>query len=211
MSGGRLACLVLVSLSAAGCKEFINAMNAQAEQDRLVTVTVIGAVINPTNQEGRGWDDPPGNSAPLVTEFAGMVANTVVTGETGFQGFGTMADQLTQQVSTSLIAAWDKPDPTGTVEVYDHQNVAKYELPTKQDTLAPQWYTRIPNVPIHRAQIFVRLKDADFAHQDDIATITFQWNDLMAIEAQGNGAYVIDSTGETMGMVHRFVVSIGPN
>lgn len=203
--------MVLVSLSITGCKEFINAMNEQAEQNRLVTMTIVGAVINPTNQEGRGWDDPPGNSAPVVTQFAGWVASTVVTGETGFQGFGVMADQLTQQISTSLIGAWDKPDPTGTVEVYDRQNVVRYDLPTKQDTLTPQWYVRIPNIPIHRAQVFVRLKDADFAHADDIGTIAFQWNDLMAIEAQGNGSYVIDTTNESMGMVHRFVVAITPN
>lgn len=43
MSCTRLACMVFVSLSAAGCKEFINAMNDQAEQNRLVTVTIIGS------------------------------------------------------------------------------------------------------------------------------------------------------------------------
>lgn len=205
--------VVLALASLAGCKPFIDAMNANAERNRAVTLTIEGAVYGagPEGENGKGWDGdviPPGYASALVT-VAGAVyppgGRALLV-----PSVRKLAFRFSEDLAASVSRLFAGPDSIGEVGVFEgSQRRQKVELPKRNNNYTPEWSVSIPDVKIHRSRVVITLKDRDNWGDQLMAKIVLAERELLAAEENG-GLYVVDTSNLTNGAVLRLLVTVSP-
>lgn len=110
--------VVFAGVMFAGCKSFVDAMNASAERNRTVTLTLEGALLGPAGPDGRAWDGQP-LPAGYAAEFA-LAAGVVYPPAQALQQtvVGVLAVRFADNLMGRLNGFLAKPDSVGTVTVY---------------------------------------------------------------------------------------------
>jgi hypothetical protein len=179
---------------------------AGSENDRLVTVTINGAVIGPVDQNGAAWDGP-GWSDQNVKWFLSTARKTFEVGPTG--ALGKLFDDFAGALATGIIDSVEPPDPSGVATLFlaDGTQTGTSRLIKAQDSFTPTWDSKLEGVRLLDGRIVVRLVDTDLVEDDPIAELMIEATTLQAAASSG-GIYAIDASDATNGMVQRVFITV---
>lgn len=204
----RALLLLLAAAGLTGCKAFVDAMSASAEQNRTVTLTLEGAVLGPAAPDGRAWDGQP-LPAGYATEFA-LAAGVVYPPAMTLQGSvaGTLALRFADNLMGRVNGFLAKPDSVGTVTVYEGAHeLSEHRLPKRSHSYTPEWSVIVPEVKIHRARVVVSIFDSDFWSDQPMGKVIISESEMLAAEESGD-LYVLDTSEETAGAVLRLLITV---
>jgi len=230
MNRARVLATVVLAFgcaASAACKEFVDAMNTppeptatkkkreeekkkpvtspQDDPNRLVNISIDGAVIGPVDQNGMAWDGP-GLKPDEVEVFTKLVVKEFPVGKTPV--VGKLVQHFAGELAKSMFAAFEEPDVAGKAAVVTGSTqTAPSDLVKNEDSYTPVWSVAFRNVRINGSSIVISLWDADLTDDDPIADVVIDAQTLRDAE-QVAGPFAVDCSVSSGGMVQRVFIRV---